>query len=163
MTSAIRSLFATVLLVPAGCSAAVPTGEARVERVIDGDTIVVRIGRATERVRLIGIDAPEIAKHGEPGDCFGDDSTRLLAGLTPPGSRVVLERDAEARDVYGRLLAYVTVDAAGARVLVNRELLARGAARILRIEPNTARADEFESVAAEARATGAGLWGACSK
>jgi len=141
-----------------------PTGgEARVVRIIDGDTLVVRIGRATERVRLIGVDAPEVAKHGEPGECFGDDATLVLTGLTPPGSIVRIERDVEARDVYDRLLAYVTVESDSARVMVNRALLEVGAARTLRIEPNTARASEFESVAATARSLGVGLWGACGK
>lgn len=160
----IRTLLAVVLVLATGaCSGAAPTGAARVERIVDGDTIVVRIGRGTERVRLIGIDAPEVAKRGEPGECFGDDATRVLANLAPPGRTVVLERDAEARDVYGRLLAYVSVQAGDRSLLVNRELLARGAARILRIEPNTARAAEFDAVAAAARASGAGLWGACGK
>jgi len=164
MAAAIRALFGVALLLgAAGCADAAPTGTARVERVIDGDTIVVRIGRGTERVRLIGIDAPEVAKRGEPGECFGDEATRILADLAPPGGTVVLERDAEARDVYGRLLAYVSVPAGDRSVLVNHELLARGAARTLRIEPNTARAAEFDAVAAEARAAGAGLWGACGK
>lgn len=162
--AAVRAVFGSVLLLAAGgCAGAAPTGTARVERVIDGDTIVVRIGRSTERVRLIGIDAPEVAKRGEPGECFGDEATRILADLAPPGGSVVLERDAEARDVYGRLLAYVSVQAGDGSVLVNRELLVRGAARILRIAPNTARADEFDAVAAAARASGAGLWGACGK
>ncbi|MBU6201481.1 MAG: thermonuclease family protein [Acidobacteria bacterium] len=164
MVAAIRALFGVALLLgAAGCADAAPTGSARVERIIDGDTVVVRIGRGTERVRLIGIDAPEVAKRGEPGECFGDEATRILADLAPPGGTVVLERDAEARDVYGRLLAYVSVQDGGRSVLVNRELLARGAARILRIEPNTARAAEFDAVAAAARASGAGLWGACGK
>jgi micrococcal nuclease len=162
--AAVRALFGALLLLAAGgCAGVAPTGAARVERVIDGDTIVVRIGRGTERVRLIGIDAPEVAKRGEPGECFGDEATRILTDLAPPGGTVVLERDAEPRDVYGRLLAYVSVRSGDRSVLVNRELLVRGAARILRIEPNTARAAEFEAVAAAARASGAGLWGACGK
>ena len=57
----------------------------------------------------------------------------------------------------------LSVQAGDRSLLVNRELLARGAARILRIEPNTARAAEFDAVAAAARASGAGLWGACGK
>ena len=82
MVAAIRALFGVALLLgAAGCTDAAPTGTARVERVIDGDTIVVRIGRGTERVRLIGIDAPEVAKRGEPGECFGDEATRILCGL----------------------------------------------------------------------------------
>lgn len=163
MAAATRAFLAVALLAVAGCTAAPPSGAARVERVIDGDTIVVRIGRRTERVRLIGIDAPEVAKRGEPGECFGDEATRILAGMVPPGTSVVLERDAEARDVYGRLLAYVSVARGDGTSSVNRELLARGAARTLRIEPNTSMAAEFDAAAGAARASGAGLWGACGK
>jgi micrococcal nuclease len=163
MTAATRALLVVVALAAGGCTDAVPSGTARVERIVDGDTIVVRIGRRTERVRLIGIDAPEVAKRGEPGECFGDDATHILAGLAPPGSTIALERDAEARDVYGRLLAYVSVPAGDGALLVNRELLLRGAARTLHIEPNTSKAEEFDAAAAAARASGAGLWGSCGK
>ena len=71
-----------------------------------------------------------------------------------------MERDAEARDPYGRLLAYVYRAADGA--FVNLELARGGYARQLSIAPNTAYADLFGAAVSEAQQAGRGLWGACS-
>ena len=81
---------------------------ARVVRVVDGDTIKVRLDGSggTERVRYIGIDTPESVKPGTPVQCFAKAAShaneRLVAGRS-----VRLEGDVEPRDRYGRLLAYV--------------------------------------------------------
>ena len=58
---------------------------AAVLEVIDGDTVVVRTGQTTEHVRLLGIDTPEIAHHGQPGDCFGAEAATRTAELLPAG------------------------------------------------------------------------------
>ena len=73
------------------------------------------------------------------------------------GRAVTLRTDAEERDRYGRLLAYVYADGR----FVNRELVARGYARTLTIPPNVAHADEFARLARRAHEAGAGLWSAC--
>jgi micrococcal nuclease len=70
---------------------------------------------------------------------------------------VQLELDAEPRDRYGRLLAYVWL---GGEML-NRRLLAEGYAGPLRIAPNVRYAEEFEPLAGEAQAQERGLWGGC--
>src|SRR3954453_17005721 len=100
--------------------------EFRVVRVLDGDTIVVQRDGAPETVRLLGVDTPETHHPTKPVQCFGPEASdythaRLL------GQAVTLERDAEARDIYGRLLMYVSLD--GARF--NDELLRLGYARLL--------------------------------
>jgi micrococcal nuclease len=137
-----------------------PTGSlhGRVVRVTDGDTIRVRLddGR-TERVRYIGIDTPESVKPDTPVQCFAKKASHFNASLVS-GREVTLRMDAEARDRYGRLLAYVY---AGGR-FVNRELVARGFARTLTIPPNVAHADEFARLASHAREAGLGLWQACA-
>src|SRR3954464_10027563 len=81
---------------------------ARVERVVDGDTIVVRLdgGGARERVRYIGVDTPESVKPGTPVQCYAKAAAHANARLVA-GRRVRLVRDAEERDRFGRLLAYV--------------------------------------------------------
>ncbi len=95
-----------------------------VARVVDGDTVSVRLdGGGLERVRLIGIDTPE------RGECYAGRATgaaRALAG----GRRVELAGDAtqDARDRYGRLLAYVWV--AGGGKDLGYQLVARGLARV---------------------------------
>src|SRR5437763_6436018 len=81
--------------------------DATVVRVVDGDTIKVRLaGGALERVRYIGVDTPESVKPGTPVQCYAEAASafnhRLVAGRA-----VRLVADVEARDRYGRLLAYV--------------------------------------------------------
>src|ERR1044071_8328926 len=79
---------------------------ARVVRVVDGDTVVVRTGGHDERVRYIGVDTPESVKPGTPVQCFAKAASAANRRLVD-GRRVRLDYDAERRDRYGRLLAYV--------------------------------------------------------
>ncbi len=127
-----------------------------VAKVVDGDTIEVAGG---DRVRLIGVDTPETKDPNRPVGCFGKEASRFTATLIPVGTEVRLVGDAEQRDRYGRLLAYVYRRADG--LFVNAELLRRGFAQLLTIPPNIAHTDEFASIAQEARSGSQGLWGAC--
>jgi micrococcal nuclease len=129
-----------------------------VVRVVDGDTIRVRIGSRVERVRYIGIDTPESVKPGTPVQCFAEAAHALNARLVA-GRRVRLVSDAEARDRYGRLLAYVYREGDG--LFVNAELVRRGYAQTLTIPPNVRHAARLAALAQRARAAGAGLWSAC--
>jgi micrococcal nuclease len=132
------------------------SARAYVSRVIDGDTVEVRIGGREDEVRYIGIDTPETVKPGTPIQCFGPQSSafnhRLVEGRTV---RLVFDR--ERRDVYGRLLAYVYVG----REFVNARLVRLGYARTLTISPNVAHAGLFHRLAQAAGRAGRGLWGAC--
>ncbi|HEX6115807.1 MAG TPA: thermonuclease family protein [Solirubrobacterales bacterium] len=130
--------------------------EGDVVRVIDGDTIEVEVGGQTEDVRYIGIDTPESAIPGEPVECFGKEAAAANERLVE-GERVRLVFDAERRDHYGRLLAYVYAQG----TFVNADLVKRGFATTLEIEPNTSRADQLGRLEAEAGQEGAGLWSAC--
>lgn len=131
---------------------ALPAGrDVEVTSITDGDTF--RAGE--ERVRLIGIDAPETATGPE---CHGREATEALTRLIPPGTVVRLERDVEATDRYGRTLAYVhRLDG----LHVNLALARDGHASPLTIPPNVAYEDAFAAAAAEARAAGRGLWATC--
>jgi micrococcal nuclease len=133
-------------------------GQARVVRVVDGDTIRVRLGDRTERVRYIGVDTPESVKPGTPIQCFAKRAAAANAALVA-GQRVRLVGDVEQRDRYGRLLAYVYRERDG--VFVNALLVRDGYARTLTIAPNVAHAGEFARLARGARAAGRGLWSAC--
>ena len=133
-----------------------------VERPVDGDTIRVRLAGddgARERVRLIGVDTPETSDPRRPVQCFGKEAAGFTARALPAGEAVRLVRDVEARDRYGRLLAYVY--RARDDLFVNLVLVERGYAQPLTIPPNLAHADQFVAAAARARADGRGLWGAC--
>ena len=134
------------------------TDAATVERVVDGDTIVVRTGGRTERVRYIGMDTPESVKPGTAVQCYAKAASAENKKLVQ-GERVKLVSDAEARDRYGRLLAYVYRERDG--LFVNAELVRRGYARVLTIPPNVAHAAEFRVQATAARRAGRGLWSHC--
>ena len=125
-----------------------------VERVVDGDTLVADVGGERERVRLLRIDAPEVARDGQPGECLADAATTGLERLTPPGSQIALATDAERRDRFGRLLAHVWVDG----TWVNGALLDAGLAQVLTIPPNVAYDDAVLAAQAAARAAERGLW-----
>lgn len=130
--------------------------QAPVTRVVDGDTIEVRLDGETEDVRYIGVDTPETVKPGAPVECFGHEASDFNEQLVD-GRMVRLEFDAERRDVYGRLLAYVH---AGDR-FVNAELVRLGYATTLTIAPNDRFAGLFARLEREAADAGRGLWGAC--
>ena len=143
---------------PADRTATAP-GEARVVRVIDGDTVSVRLGGADEQVRLIGIDTPESVDPRAPVECFGTEASARTAALLPPGTEVRLVRDVEARDRYGRLLAYLY--RADDDTFVNLALAEEGYASVLTYPPNVAHTAEFVAAVAAARQAGRGLWSAC--
>ena len=133
-------------------------GDAVVEHIVDGDTVDLDLDGREERVRLIGIDTPETKDQDSPVECYGPEATALTEILIPPGTSVRLERDVEARDDYGRLLAYVHRSDG---LFVNLELARQGAATVLSIRPNTAYAGTIADAVDEARRAGRGLWGAC--
>lgn len=122
--------------------------EVWVERAIDGDTIVLQGG---ERVRYIGIDAPEM---DEP---FGREAWRTNRELVE-GKRVRLERDISERDRYGRLLRYVFVG----ELLVEGELVRNGLARAKAYPPDTKYQARLQALEEEAQEARRGLWGASS-
>ena len=144
---------------PANTGASSGPGEAVVQRVVDGDTIVVSIAGRDERVRLIGVDTPESVDPRKAVQCYGKEASAFTTQLLPPGTVVRLERDVEARDRFDRLLAYVYRVSDG--LFVNFELARAGYAQVLTIPPNVAYAEEFRVAAAAARQAGSGLWSAC--
>jgi micrococcal nuclease len=162
-------LLVTSLLLLAACSgpagpsadgaAATADGAATVVEVVDGDTIEVEVAGSTERVRLLGVDTPETVDPDEPVGCFGPEASARTHELLPPGTGVLLERDEEARDRYGRLLAYVRRADDG--LFVNELLLREGLAESLLIEPNHAYATQLLAAQDEAQQAGTGLWTAC--
>lgn len=164
-----RLAVATVLVALAACgsdgdgsvdgSDASPPSNATVVRVVDGDTLVADLSGREERVRLIGIDAPESVIPDTPPECFGPEAGARLAELLPPGTPVLIERDAEARDRFDRLLGYVHRSDDG--LFVNLAMVEEGFADTLRIAPNTTHAAAFSAAAEAARDEARGLWGAC--
>lgn len=134
---------------------------AQVVYVIDGDTFVARVGGKQEKVRLIGVNAPEITNKAEPyGEVAASWARKMLAG-----NKVYLEYDVQQRDKYGRLLAYVwyspppdRTEAQVRRRMFNAELLLKGYAQVMTVPPNVRYAGMFKEFQKEARGAGRGLW-----
>jgi micrococcal nuclease len=133
--------------------------DATVVHVSDGDTITVQVGARTEKVRILGADTPETVDPRKPVQCFGPEASAHTKARLKPGTRVQLETDAEKRDKYGRLLAYVYVGG----VRYDDELLRLGYARLLIIAPNGVHARIMLEEELDARAHRRGLWGACAQ
>lgn len=127
--------------------------DAEVAYVIDGDTIRVKIGDRTETVRYIGINAPEVSNPPQPWEQAGRDA-RDVNTLLVGQKKVRLELDAQDRDAYGRLLAYVYVS----DTLINAEMVRRGYASPLTVPPNVKHESLLVRLQQEARAGQRGLW-----
>jgi micrococcal nuclease len=137
----------------------------KVKRVIDGDTLLLNNG---EKVRLIGIDAPEsrvnprVEKQVELEGkdlktiiSMGEKATKFVRSLVKPGDKVKIEFDVERRDQYGRLLGYVYL--ADGRML-NEEIVKAGYGNPLTHPPNVKYQETFLKAYREARKDGRGLW-----
>ncbi len=144
-----------------------PAGiRARVNRVVDGDTIIVRklsdYGDPTgplRRVRYIGVDTPESVKPDTPVQCYGKEAAAANKRLLDQ-KFVTIVFDEEHYDRYGRTLGYVYLDK---KQMVNAALLRDGYARTIVVPPNTAKRKEFAALEKEAKRTNKGLWGACDR
>ena len=123
--------------------------------VIDGDTIIVTARARRTRVRLLGLDAPETTPRR---DCFGARAVAGLRRLLPTGTAILLAVDRRRADPYGRALGYVW-RADG--MFINRDLIRRGYATTLFLEPTGPYRAEFAAAEALARAARAGLWRVC--
>jgi micrococcal nuclease len=135
-----------------------------VTRAVDGDTLKLENG---ERVRLIGIDTPEVhesQKLYRDAKRSGRDAATIQklgaqsAGFTRKlveGKRVRLEFDVEKRDKYERLLAYVFLKDG---TFVNAEIVRQGYASPYTFPPNVRYAEQFKNLYDEARQSNRGLW-----
>lgn len=142
-----------------GPAQAQPTGsdvqQVRVTNVVDGDTVDVspRV-QGVDRVRLIGVDTPEV------GDPCAQEAT-AFTGEQLANQQVTLEFDEEKIDRYDRALAYVFLR----DELFNETLVREGYAEVATFPPNVKYEDRFITAQEEAQATGVNLWdptGACA-
>ncbi len=146
--SAVAAVLAVVLPVLAPAVAAAQ----RVERVVDGDTIIVS---GVGRVRLIGVDTPESVDPRRPVEFFGKEASAFTRRLVD-GKRVRLEYDWERTDRYGRTLAYVYLPDG---TFVNAEIVRQGYGHAYTRFPFK-YLDGFRQFEREARQAGRGLWDA---
>jgi len=139
------------------------TARARIVRVIDGDTLKVRLASGpTVTVRLIGIDTPETRRPATPVECGGPDATarmKQLAFSRGIGRIVDLMSDPtqDRLDRYGRVLAYVR----GGGVDLGRSMISSGWARTYVFRRDFARVGTYRRAQASARAASRGVWRKC--
>ena len=138
--------------------------EGVVTKVVDGDTLVVKVEGESRRVRLIGVDTPETVHPRKPVQYYGREASAFTKQALS-GRRVWLEYDVAPLDRYQRHLAYVWVERpardeeAVRRGMFNARLLLEGYGRTMTIQPNSRYADLFARLQAEERKAGRGLWG----
>ena len=126
-------------------------GEHAVERVVDGDTLLLEGGT---RVRLLGVDTPETKHPTLPADPLGLEAAEFVAERVE-GRRVRLEFDRERKDRFGRVLAYVYVD----DWFLNEELIRAGYSEAETHFPYSAEMKRrFVQAEEEARAARRGGW-----
>jgi micrococcal nuclease len=128
-----------------------------VVRVSDGDTLAVKVPNQSklEKIRLLGIDCPEVAhSKNDPGqEPWGTRAKEFTAKLVL-NKPVRIETDIQPRDQYGRLLGYVYVG----KTFLNLELVKNGHAMLLTYAPNVKYVDLFTKAQREAREAGRGMW-----
>jgi micrococcal nuclease len=132
------------------CPALRTDAEVRSEYVYDGDTFRSADG---EKVRLIGVNTPEMGRDGAPDEPLAAAARARLLALA--GQRLRLQFDAERRDRYGRLLAHAFLPDGRSVAAI---LLQQGLATTLHVPPNLGNSDCYQRVEQEARAARRGLW-----
>lgn len=123
--------------------------------VVDGDTLLVRVGGTEERVQLIGVDTPETVHPHKPVQYFGKEASVFTRSLAE-GKTVRMEYDSEnkRRDYYGRLLRYVYLPDGR---LLNAEIIAQGSGFASTRFPFL-KMEEFRRLEREARENERELW-----
>jgi micrococcal nuclease len=123
-----------------------------VKEVHDGDTISAIINQKKEKVRLIGIDAPEIGQNP-----WGMEAKKYLETLlSSSGWKVKLEFDIDKRDKYGRILAYLWTTRGE---MVNLLMLKSGNALLFTLPPNVKYVNDLRTAQREAKDGEFGIWG----
>lgn len=134
------------------CAPGTATTTVSITHVHDGDTVILADGR---RVRLLGIDTPELARDNIPAQPYATEARDYLRKLLPPSSGVRLQFDQEQYDRHGRSLAHVFLPDG---TNIQQQLLAAGLATALVIPPNLAHLECYRTAEEEARAAGTRIW-----
>jgi len=129
----------------------VPVTEARVAEVVDGDTVILGDG---QKVRLLGIDAPELEREGQPADFLAHKAKLVLTSLAQ-GQPVRLEYDQLRYDRYGRILAFLFLTDG---TNLSRELVRQGLAHVYTVPPNMRFREELLAAQREAMEARRGIW-----
>lgn len=133
----------------------------KIVRVVDGDTVDIDLNGSIERVRLIGIDTPELNRTANQEGCFGEEARNRLTALAL-GKFLRIETDdlVGERDKYNRLLRYLFTGDEN----IGHKLIIEGLAREYTYKTPYYYQSQFKEAEKEAEAAGIGLWasGACA-
>lgn len=132
--------------------------KAVVTQVVDGDTLDVRLSNGKrDRVRILGIDSPEMRPKERCANQATEAARRLAQGKTVA---LVTDRTQATRDRYKQLLAYVTLPGGSD---LGRRLLTTGHAKVYVFGGRPfLRVNAYRAAEKNARGSGFGLWGNCS-
>ncbi len=124
----------------------------QVRHVYDGDTVLLEDGR---KVRLIGVNTPEIGRDGRPSQPLAEAARDALVTLLGRERRVILRYGEERRDRHGRVLAHLFLDKSSN---INALLVEQGYAAAIAVPPNLDYLDCYGGAEARARSAGLGIW-----
>ncbi len=125
---------------------------AMVAKVIDGDTVYLKDGR---KIRLIGINTPELGRQGKPSQPYARQAYKVLNTLLGYNKKIGLTYDQDKKDRYKRLLAYVNLDDGQS---VEQLLLAKGLAHSIVVPPNDKRINCYRAIEKSAKNSKLGVW-----
>jgi len=162
------NIFLVFLCLLVFSSTVIAREKAKVVRIVDGDTLVVKLGNRSERVRLTGIDTPESRKNSKAKRdaarsgrdlsaivSMGKQASAFVKSVVSRGDTVTLEYDVDRRDRYGRILAYVYLS--DGRML-NELIVRSGYGSVMTYPPNVKYSDKFKKAYRHARQNNLGLW-----
>jgi len=128
----------------------------QVSKIVDGDTFwIINAKGQEEKVRLIGVDAPESRKSGKKEIGYYGKESKAYVTQILTGKKVRLEYDVSKYDRYKRTLAYVYLENG---TFLNAFLIKNGYASVMTVPPNVRHADLFVQLQKEARENKRGLW-----
>lgn len=129
----------------------------KIEQVFDGDTFSAKINGVNEKIRILGIDTPEVSGGYREGECFGENAS-VFTKKTLAGKSVMLisSKTGDQTDQYGRLLRYVELNNED----IGKTLIAEGYAESYKKFPHD-RKQEYNSLEKKAKSEKKGLWGSC--
>lgn len=127
-----------------------------VTRVVDGDTFYITNESGNEeKIRLIGVDAPEIHKTAKKeAGYYNKEAKKYLTDLLA-NQKVRLEYDKDKTDRYGRTLAYAYLEDC---TFINADLVRKGYAKVMTVKPNTKYEQLFTELQKDAILNRIGLW-----
>ena len=140
--------------------------EANVVKVVDGDTIHVKIGSSIYNVRMVGVDTPETVHPKKPVQFYGKEASNYTKSQLT-GKKVYLQKDVTDRDKYGRILRYVWLSRPSSNEpskqdvinkMYNAQLVKNGYAHAYSYPPDVKYIPIFRELEANARNKNLGLW-----